>query len=113
MAGRNQERPLTVFGRFMRIAAQRKANALGLKRYTWQRLSKDAGTNPTLVLKAVSGENKPEMQNVWRWIRVLEPGPELARLICHSLGYATEEELAEAEARIDALEQAEGLEPLG
>jgi hypothetical protein len=108
--GRKLERTLNVFGRYMRIACKRKAKALGIKRYSWQRLSEEAGTHPTMILKAISGDSKPEQKNVWKWIDVLQPDAELERLICHSLGYSTRQEVAEAESRIGAMEQAEGIQ---
>jgi hypothetical protein len=57
--------------------------------------------------KAITGNSTPERKNVWKWIEVLDPDPELARLICHSLGYSTRQELEEAVAKIDALEKQE------
>ncbi len=63
-----------------------------------------------MILKAISGDSIPERKNVWKWIEVLEPDPELARLICHSLGYSTRQEVEEVVAKIDALEKQDGYE---
>ena len=41
---------------------------------------------------------------------MLDPDPELTRLICHSLGYSTWQEIEEVEAKIDAMEKQDGYE---
>ncbi len=105
--GRKQERPLIVFGRYMRIACERKAKVLGITRYPWRRLSQESNTSYSVLTKAVVGEDVPEPENVWKWIDTLAPGLELECLICHSLRYATRQEAEEAEQRIDTLEQEE------
>ena len=51
-----------------------------------------------------------ERKNVWKWIDVLDPDPELTRLICHSLGYSTWQAIEEVEAKIDAMEKQDGYE---
>ncbi len=108
VSGRKLERTLNVFGRYMRLACKQKAQLLGIKRYSWQRLSQETGTHPTMILKAISGDSIPERKNAWKWIEVLDPDPQLARFICHSLGYSTRQEVEEAVAKIDALEKQDG-----
>jgi|SRR5579862_836415 len=109
--GRKQERELILFGRYMRVASKLKARKLGVSRYTWEQISLETGKDPSLLVKAVSGETKrPAVENVWAWIRVLEPGERLERLICSSLRYSTEKDFTDAETSIDALEQEEDIQ---
>lgn len=108
--GRKQERLLTVFGRYMRIACARKAKELGIKHYSWRRLSRDSGVSVSIITKGVAGEDVPEPENVWKMIEVLQPDSELERLICESLKYSTKKAYEEALARIDAMEKAEGIQ---
>lgn len=107
--GRKQERPLTVFGRYLRIACARKAKELGIKHYSWRRLSRDSGVSVSIITKGVSEEDIPRQENVWKMIDALKPEPWLEKLICVSLKYSTQKEYEEAIALIDAMEQAEGI----
>jgi len=109
--GRKQERPLIVFGRYMRIACARKAKELGIKHYSWRRLSRDSGVLVSVITKGVSGEDIPEPENVWKMIEALQPYPKLEQRICESLKYSTQKEYEDALAGIDDMEKAEGIQP--
>ncbi|HYU72866.1 MAG TPA: hypothetical protein VEL31_09310 [Ktedonobacteraceae bacterium] len=105
MAGRRQERPLTVFGRYVRIACRLQAKRLGIKRYSWTQLAKDSGIDRAVITDGVSGASKPSVEKVWQLVRTLTPPFWLERRICQSLKYCTEREFYESEAAIDQAEK--------
>lgn len=107
--GRKQERELIPFGKHLLSACERIAEKRGQRAYSWAQLARDAGTDRAIIVKAVCGYSLPEEANVWLWCKTLQCDPELEALICHSLGYSTEREHQEALARIDAMEQEEGI----
>jgi len=103
--GRKQERPLVVFGRYVRLACRLKAQRLGIARYTWTRLAQESGVDRGVITDAVSGASKPSVEKVWKLIQALDPPEALAKQICQSLRYCTEREYREAEAAIEQVEQ--------
>ena len=94
----------------MRIACKRKAKELGIKHYSWRRLSRDSGVSVSIITKGVSEEDIPRQENVWKMIEALHPNAELEQLICESLKYSTQRGYEEALARIDTMERAEGIQ---
>ncbi len=104
MAGRRQERPLTVFGRYLRIACHLKAKRLGIKRYSWTQLAKESGIDRAVITDSVSGVSRPNVEKIWQLVRTLAPPISLERRICQSLKYCTEQEFRESEAAIDQAE---------
>lgn len=108
LAGRSQERPLNVFGRYLRIACKRKAKELGIPRYSWTRLAQDSGIDRVVITDAVSGVTKrPGQDKIWKLIETLQPDPELEKLICRSLAYSTQAEYEASLKEIDRIEAEE------
>lgn len=103
-SGRKQERPLCVFGRYLRIACRLKAQKLDINRYTWTRLAEESGVDRGVITDAVSGASRPGVEKVWQLIRTLEPPEPLAKQMCQSLRYCTEQEYQASEQAIDEVE---------
>lgn len=96
--GRQQERELILFGEYLLIACKRKAKRLGIQHYSWTRLAVDSGVDRAVITDAVSGVTKhPGIDKIWKLVASLEPGEELEKLICHSLGYSTKAEYEESQ----------------
>ncbi len=103
-SGRKQERPLCVFGRYLRGACRLKAQRLNISRYTWTRLAQESGIDRGVITDAVSGTSRPSVEKVWRLIQILEPPEELEKGICQSLRYCTEREYQLSKQAIDEVE---------
>jgi hypothetical protein len=103
-SGRKQERPLCVFGRYLRIACRLKARRLNIGRYTWTRLAQESDIDRGVITDAVSGTSRPSVEKVWKLIQILEPPEELKKRICQSLRYCTEREYQTSEQAIDEVE---------
>jgi len=93
-----------VFGRYLRIACRLKAQKLDINRYTWTRLAEESGVDRGVITDAVSGASRPGVEKVWQLIRTLEPPEPLAKQMCQSLRYCTEQEYQASEQAIDEVE---------